>query len=181
MVDEPVKSLVLFLPLTFLTLRRQTLQTIAFLAHLKSKHQYGPYLVVCPASVLRNWIDEVERFAPQMRALAYYSSDKKQRKRWIDEHRREPKTPQERLEFPIFVTTYEIAINDSKLLGSMRWKFIVVDEGHRLKNRNARYVQLESQEELRSVGTSIAYYAVRLSELGLHVSLRATIVLTDSY
>jgi ATP-dependent DNA helicase len=39
----------------------KTLQTIAFFAHLKSKQQYGPFLVVCPASTLQNWMDEIER------------------------------------------------------------------------------------------------------------------------
>ena len=71
-------------------------------------------------------------------ALLYYSSDKKQRKRWTDQYRPEPKSAEAKKRFPIFVTSYEMAINDSKMLGSMRWKFIVVDEGHRLKNRNAR-------------------------------------------
>ncbi|UZJ55186.1 hypothetical protein CBS101457_004506 [Exobasidium rhododendri] len=116
----------------------KTLQTIAFLAHLKSKQQYGPFLVVCPASTLQNWMDEIERFAPEMKALLYYNHDKKQRKRWVDQYRHEPKTADAKKDFPIFVTSYEIAINDSKMLGSMRWKFIVVDEGHRLKNKNAK-------------------------------------------
>jgi ATP-dependent DNA helicase len=116
----------------------KTLQTIAFLAHLKSKQQYGPFLVVCPASTIQNWMDEVAKFAPEMKALLYYSHDKKQRKKWVDQYRHEPKTADAKRNFPIFVTSYEIAINDSKMLGSMRWKFIVVDEGHRLKNKNAR-------------------------------------------
>lgn len=73
-----------------------------------------------------------------MKALLYYTHDKKQRKAWVDKYRHEPKTVEARKNFPIFVTSYEIAINDSRILGSMRWKFIVVDEGHRLKNRNAR-------------------------------------------
>jgi ATP-dependent DNA helicase len=73
-----------------------------------------------------------------MKALMYYTSDKKQRRAWTEKYRKEPKTAEARREFPIFVTSYEIAINDSKMLGSMKWKFIVVDEGHRLKNKNAR-------------------------------------------
>lgn len=116
----------------------KTLQTISFIAHLKEKKQWGPYLVVCPASTLQNWMDEIARFAPQLKALMYYNSDKKQRRQWINQYSRDPKTDKEKLEFPIFVTSYEIAINDARLLGALRWKFIIVDEGHRLKNRNAR-------------------------------------------
>ena len=42
----------------------QTLQTIAFLAHLRSKGTWGPFLIACPLSVLNNWIMEFEKFAP---------------------------------------------------------------------------------------------------------------------
>ena len=41
----------------------------------------------------------------------------------------------------IFVTSYEIAINDRTYLRSTQWRYIVVDEGHRLKNSNCRLVQ----------------------------------------
>ncbi|PWN32770.1 uncharacterized protein FA14DRAFT_137818, partial [Meira miltonrushii] len=116
----------------------KTLQTISFIAHLKEKKQWGPYLVVCPASTLQNWMDEIARFAPELKALMYYNSDKKERRNWINQYSRDPKTDKEKMDFPIFVTSYEIAINDARLLGGLRWKFIIVDEGHRLKNRNAR-------------------------------------------
>jgi hypothetical protein len=42
----------------------QTLQTISFLAHLRSKGTWGPFLIVCPLSVLNNWVMEFEKFAP---------------------------------------------------------------------------------------------------------------------
>jgi ATP-dependent DNA helicase len=43
--------------------------------------------------------------------------------------------------FPVVVTTYEICMRDQKYLSNFKWKFIVVDEGHRLKNFDCRYVQ----------------------------------------
>lgn len=42
----------------------QTLQTISFLAHLRSKGTWGPFLIVCPLSVLNNWVMEFEKFTP---------------------------------------------------------------------------------------------------------------------
>ena len=36
----------------------------------------------------------------------------------------------------VVVTSYEIAMNDSAASSSILWRYIVVDEGHRLKNRN---------------------------------------------
>jgi SNF2 family DNA or RNA helicase len=43
----------------------QTIQTIAFIAHLRVRVE-APFLVVCPLSVLHNWIDEFTRFAPEV-------------------------------------------------------------------------------------------------------------------
>ncbi len=39
----------------------KTIQTIAFLAFLKSKGTHGPFLVAAPLSTLSNWIAEIER------------------------------------------------------------------------------------------------------------------------
>lgn len=39
----------------------KTLQTIAFLAFLRGKGVWGPFLVVAPLSTLANWINEFER------------------------------------------------------------------------------------------------------------------------
>lgn len=49
---------------------RKTLQTIALIAHLKSRKVKGPFLVVAPLSVLHNWQAEFQKFAPKVSALA---------------------------------------------------------------------------------------------------------------
>ncbi|KAG9312406.1 P-loop containing nucleoside triphosphate hydrolase protein [Chiua virens] len=43
--------------------------------------------------------------------------------------------------FPVVVTTYEIIIRDQPHLSKYNWGYIVVDEGHRLKNLNCRLIQ----------------------------------------
>lgn len=48
--------------------------------------------------------------------------------------------------FPVVVTSYEIVIADSKLLQRYKWTYIVVDEGHRLKNFNCKLLR-----ELRQI------------------------------
>lgn len=40
--------------------------------------------------------------------------------------------------FPVIITTYEICINDRQYLSGFLWKYIVVDEGHRLKNLDCK-------------------------------------------
>lgn len=44
----------------------KTLQTIAFSAYLREHHNSKPFLVVCPLSVLHNWVDEYAKFAPDV-------------------------------------------------------------------------------------------------------------------
>lgn len=39
----------------------KTIQTIAFLAHLKGNGLDGPYLVIAPLSTLSNWMNEINR------------------------------------------------------------------------------------------------------------------------
>lgn len=43
--------------------------------------------------------------------------------------------------FPVVVTTYEMIIRDQPHLSKYNWGYIVVDEGHRLKNLNCRLIQ----------------------------------------
>jgi len=49
----------------FRFLALQTIQTIAFIAYLRVRVE-APFLIVCPLSVLHNWVDEFKRFAPKV-------------------------------------------------------------------------------------------------------------------
>ena len=49
---------------------------------------------------------------------------------------------------PVVVTSYEVAINDSKLLGKIKWDLLIVDEGHRIKNSNCRLIRSDDHRYL---------------------------------
>ena len=36
--------------------------------------------------------------------------------------------------FDVLITTYELALKDSAVLGRIHWNYLMVDEAHRLKN-----------------------------------------------
>lgn len=57
-------------------------------------------------------------------------------------------SPNQRTNFPVVITTYEMLMKDRAYFAAYYWGFIVVDEGHRLKNMNCRLIQ-----ELRTVPT----------------------------
>ena len=45
---------------------------------------------------------------------------------------------QARVKFHVMVTTYEVAGFEESELRRISWAALIVDEGHRLKNRNSR-------------------------------------------
>ncbi|KAL3832846.1 hypothetical protein ACJIZ3_007582 [Penstemon smallii] len=133
----------------------KTIQTIAFLAHLKGNELHGPYLIIAPLSTLSNWMSEIERFAPSLNAIIYHG-DKKERDEIIRKHM--PKTIGPK--FPIIITSYEIALCDARRkLRHYSWKFLVVDEGHRLKNSKCKLVKelkyLNVENKLLLTGTPL--------------------------
>jgi len=71
--------------------------------------------------------------------------------------------------FPVVVTSYEIVIADSKLLQRYKWKYVVVDEGHRLKNfnckllRELRQIPVDNKLLLTGVTCSLHSSAVTIS------------------
>ncbi|KAI8851824.1 SNF2 family N-terminal domain-containing protein [Chytridium lagenaria] len=113
----------------------KTLQTIAFLAHLTEMKVWGPYLIISPLSTLSNWVAEVHRFAPSLNVLLYHGTgaDRKDlRKNHMSTLNKD---------FPIIVTSFEIAMRDRKYLQKINWKYIIIDEGHRLKNFNCKLLR----------------------------------------
>ncbi|QCD91018.1 SWI/SNF-related matrix-associated actin-dependent regulator of chromatin subfamily A member 5 [Vigna unguiculata] len=115
----------------------KTIQTIGFLSHLKAKGLDGPYMIIAPLSTLSNWVNEISRFAPSLPTIIYHGNKKER-----DEIRKKymPRTIGPK--FPIVITSYEIALYDAKkYLRHYSWKYLVVDEGHRLKNSQCKLVK----------------------------------------
>jgi non-specific serine/threonine protein kinase len=57
----------------------KTLQSIAFLQHLKDQQngkKTSPSLIVAPTSLMFNWVAEFEKFAPKLNFLLYYGSNR---------------------------------------------------------------------------------------------------------
>ncbi|XP_060970551.1 ATP-dependent DNA helicase DDM1 [Cannabis sativa] len=133
----------------------KTIQTIGFLAHLKGKGLDGPYLVIAPLSTLSNWMNEFSRFTPSVNAIIFHG-DKKQR----DEIRRKHMPKAIGPKFPIVITSYEIALAEArKTLRHYNWKYVVVDEGHRLKNSKCKLFKemklLPMENKLLLTGTPL--------------------------
>ncbi|CAN6582876.1 unnamed protein product [Malus baccata var. baccata] len=130
----------------------KTIQSIAFLASL-FEEKVSPHLVVAPLSTLRNWEREFATWAPQMNVVMYVGSSqaravireyefyfpknhKKIKKKKSGQIVSESK--QDRIKFDVLLTSYEMINLDSTSLKPIKWECMIVDEGHRLKNKDSK-------------------------------------------
>merc|ERR1712110_885199 len=123
----------------------KTIQTIALFSHLVEMGVEGPFLVVAPLSTICNWQKEFNRFAPKLPVVRYHGTSK-QREELRAAHLTEEVDikgvfSEKRTTKNIFITSYEICMNDRYHFHKVLWKYIVVDEGHRLKNTNCRLIK----------------------------------------
>ncbi|CAL5223570.1 g6105 [Coccomyxa viridis] len=124
----------------------KTVQTIGLFAHLRSQGVAGPFMVIGPLSTLSNWVSEVQRWCPSMPVILYHGT---QSERQALRSKKMSQGSVKTMAFPVVVTSYEIVIADSKHLARYQWNYIVVDEGHRLKNFNCKLLR-----ELRTIPTN---------------------------
>ncbi|XP_022175551.1 lymphocyte-specific helicase-like [Myzus persicae] len=110
----------------------KTIQAIAFYCFLLEMGIKGPLLVIAPLSTIPNWLSEFSKFSPQLKTLLYHGSDTERnaiRSKFNVIH----KVGNLKCN-SIVITTYEILRMDTKFLKNYDWKYITIDEGHKLKN-----------------------------------------------
>lgn len=132
----------------------KTIQTIAFIAFLRERGVHGPFLIAAPLSTTSNWVAEFKKWAPKIPVLLYHGS-KPEREELRQKQLRNPGDEK----FPVICTSYEICMNDRRHLAHFGWKFIIIDEGHRIKNLNCRLIQelqsYQSANRLLITGTPL--------------------------
>jgi hypothetical protein len=124
----------------------KTLQMIALWACLQASGRGGPCLVVCPATVLLQWKREVQRWAPEIETVE------------VLHHSQGGAEPGNRLALlrsvcsdrspgsaSVLVTSYEMVRSHAGQLLSMPWQYVVLDEGHKIRNPHAEITQVCKQ------------------------------------
>ncbi|XP_051119947.1 CHD3-type chromatin-remodeling factor PICKLE-like [Andrographis paniculata] len=141
----------------------KTIQSIAFLSSL-CEENLSPHLVVAPLSTLRNWEREFATWAPHINVVMYVGTaqarsiireyefylpkdQKKKKKRRSGQVGSEDK--QDRIKFDVLLTSYEMINMDSTSLKPIKWECMIVDEGHRLKNKDSKLFSMLTQYSSR--------------------------------
>lgn len=105
----------------------KTLQTLTHLAFEKQQDKLNkPALIVMPLSLLHNWMNEIKRFAPQLRCKIIHGT--KRHDDW------------EKLgEYDILATTYHLVATDLPHWQTQNISWLILDEAQSIKNPKTRY------------------------------------------
>ncbi|XP_037486087.1 probable ATP-dependent DNA helicase CHR12 isoform X2 [Triticum dicoccoides] len=104
----------------------KTIQTIALIAYLLEKKEVtGPHLIVAPKAVLPNWSNEFKTWAPSIGTILYDGRP---------DERKSLRETNFGGQFNVLLTHYDLILKDKKFLKKVHWHYLIVDEGHRLKN-----------------------------------------------
>ena len=124
----------------------KTLQVIALLDSIRDKEKHT--LIVCPASLIYNWEDEIRRFSDTLSCISI-TGTKEQRKKRIHDISK----------YDILITSYDYLRRDIEEYQDITFEYVVLDEAQNIKNqktKNATSVkELHSRHRLALSGTPI--------------------------
>ncbi|XP_058082006.1 ATP-dependent helicase BRM isoform X2 [Magnolia sinica] len=108
----------------------KTVQVMALMAYLMEfKGNYGPHLIIVPNAVLVNWKSELHSWLPSASCI-FYVGGKDQRSKLFSQ-------VVSAMKFNVLVTTYEFVMYDRAKLSRVDWKYIIIDEAQRMKDRES--------------------------------------------
>lgn len=110
----------------------KTLQTLALMVSLVEEGKAsGPFLVVCPTSVLPHWRDQAKRHAPGLRTVIHHGAQRR--------------PPAGLGAGDLLVTSYGVLRRDEEELSAVSFALAVFDEVQQVKNRQTRSWQAGSR------------------------------------
>ena len=110
----------------------KTLQTISFLVHRLHQQPDAKHLVVCPASLMYNWQQELQKFAPTVSCYIHHGPGRSAQTLTEGEHQ-------------VTITSYGTMRQDVELLATIAFDVAVVDESHHIKNPAAQITRAAAQ------------------------------------
>lgn len=124
----------------------KTLQVIALLDSIRNQEKHS--LIVCPASLIYNWEDEIRRFSDTLSCISITGTKEQRKKRIHDISKHD-----------ILITSYDYLRRDIDEYQDITFEYVVLDEAQNIKNqktKNATSVkELHSRHRLALSGTPI--------------------------
>lgn len=106
----------------------KTLQSIAAIVSYIAQKPASKNIIICPSSLIYNWQQELEKFAPFIRVQVYHGVNRK----------KEDLTGSN---MQVIITTYNTMRNDADIISEQIYGIAIVDESHNIKNPSAQITQ----------------------------------------
>lgn len=117
----------------------KTVQTIGLLSFIyEFKHNKGKNIIIVPLSTISNWLNEFHKWCPSINVIMYQGIKTNRNKIYTNYI----KTGK----FDILLTTYDYTIRDKSRLKKTHWNYMIIDEGHRLKNTQSKLTAVLQEE-----------------------------------
>ncbi|MGK2864719.1 MAG: SNF2-related protein [Chitinophagaceae bacterium] len=124
----------------------KTVQALSFLDHLRNQQGNVKALVVCPTTLIYNWENEIKKFTPELTYRIHHGAGRTRSKEEIIDH-------------DVTITTYGTLRSDIKLLMSVLFDYVVLDESQAIKNPTSKVTKaaclLQAKNRLCMSGTPL--------------------------
>ena len=118
----------------------KTIQSLAFIDSVHRVGIRGPFLVIAPLSTIPNWQREFETWT-NLNIIVYHGSNASRTMLQEYEFFFKDDKKRELYKFNVLITTFEMIISDCMELREVPWRLCVIDEAHRLKNKNCKLLE----------------------------------------
>uniref|UniRef100_A0A8C6YDZ8 Chromodomain helicase DNA binding protein 9 n=1 Tax=Naja naja TaxID=35670 RepID=A0A8C6YDZ8_NAJNA len=121
----------------------KTIQSITFLYEILLNGIRGPFLIIAPLSTITNWEREFRTWA-DLNVVVYHGSMIS--RQMIQRYEMYFRDSQGRIirdtyKFQAIITTFEMILGGCPELNAIEWRCVIIDEAHRLKNRNCKLLE----------------------------------------
>lgn len=124
----------------------KTVQALSMLHHYKEINGSLKALVVCPTTLIYNWRNEVQKFAPSLSFHIHHGSVRSRKVEELEKHN-------------IVITTYGTLRSDIQVLLKMNFDYVILDESQAIKNPASKVTRaaslLNSKNRLCMSGTPL--------------------------
>ena len=109
----------------------KTIQFIALLLSRRREHDTKPWILICPTSLVGNWVHEIKKFSPSVRLMIHHGAGRLEGENFVHDAENHD----------LVLSTYSLIQRDIETLSKTGWGIVAVDEAQNIKNHYAKQSQ----------------------------------------